>query len=480
MNSVYSIECQLLDRFSRGLHSPNRSTFSSIIPALFSFNHPSATVLSAEDSKVIEIDYCLAIPDRNLIEEGLIRPFEGKVYGNKADLKRACKRLKIPTGKPFNKLSKRHQDIIIDGERAYRNRNAHEDWDGIVWYGVKGFFDWLEKNTYKMHVRIFLSRYRAYVKCPDCQGTRLQSDALCWQWNGFRLPGLYQTPISDLLPLINRGSAAKVADSNSDAVANRQSDLALEAIKSRLHYLNHVGLGYLTLDRPARTLSGGEVERVTLTSCLGTSLVDTLFVLDEPSVGLHPRDIDRLINIVRTLVDAGNTVVVVEHDDAMITAADHVLEIGPEPGAKGGKVVFQGDVKSLLSSDSSITGSYKAGKEPIDITTDSRPLDIEKTAKKQARIRIRGASKHNIQNLDRYSACSVRLHQRSFRIRQKHPDEQRPLPVSPFRAWSTGRGSRLHRIDRLRCRARRDRSCRPNANQSHTTIKLRRLCGCLG
>ena len=268
------------------------------------------------------------------IEEGL----------KKQVTERACKRLKIPQ-KAFNKLSSA-SDIIING-RAYRNRKTDEDWDGIVWYGVKGFFDWLEKNTYKMHVRIFLSRYRAYVKCPDCQGTRLQPDALCWKWNGFRLPDLYQTPISDLQNLIN-GNKAKVAYSNSDAAANRQSDLALEAIKSRLHYLNHVGLGYLTLDRPARTLSGGEVERVTLTSCLGTSLVDTLFVLDEPSVGLHPRDIDRLINIVRNLVDAGNTVVVVEHDDAMIKVADHVLEIGPEPGSKGGQLVFQGGIKELF------------------------------------------------------------------------------------------------------------------------------------
>ncbi|HCR28799.1 MAG TPA: excinuclease ABC subunit A, partial [Opitutae bacterium] len=400
---LFDKECRLLERFSRGLHSPKTGRrFRPAIPALFSFNSPIGACPKCRGfGRVIEIDYRLAIPDKNLsIEEGLIRPFEGQVYGeSKADLERACKRLKIPTSKPFNKLSKRHQDIIINGERAYRNRKADEDWDGIVWYGVKGFFNWLEKNTYKMHVRIFLSRYRAYVKCPDCQGTRLQSDALCWKWNSHRLPDLYQMPISELHDLVIE-NADFASEPKSDAVANRQSDLALEAIKSRLRYLNHVGLGYLTLDRPARTLSGGEVERVTLTSCLGTSLVDTLFVLDEPSVGLHPRDIDRLIKIVRTLVDAGNTVVVVEHDDSMITASDHVLEIGPEPGAKGGKVVFQGDVRKLLSSNSSITGSYLSGRQTIDPPSQLRPFDIQKGSKIHPRIRIRGASKHNIQSLD--------------------------------------------------------------------------------
>lgn len=400
---LFDNECRLLERFSRGLHSPKTGRrFRPATPPLFSFNSPVGACPKCRGfGRVIEIDYRLAIPDKNLsIEEGLIRPFEGQVYGeSKADLERACKRLKIPINKPFNKLSKRHQDIVINGERAYRNRKADEDWDGVVWYGVKGFFNWLEKNTYKMHVRIFLSRYRAYVKCPDCQGTRLQSDALCWKWNGYRLPDLYQIPISELHDLVI-DNADLASESKSDAVANRQSDLALDAIKSRLRYLNHVGLGYLTLDRPARTLSGGEVERVTLTSCLGTSLVDTLFVLDEPSVGLHPRDIDRLIKIVRTLVDTGNTVVVVEHDDAMITAADHVLEIGPEPGAKGGKVVFQGDVRKLLSSNSSITGSYLSGRRTIDPPGQLRPFDLQKGSKNQPRIRIRGVSKHNIRKLD--------------------------------------------------------------------------------
>ncbi len=389
----------LLDRFSSGLHSPTTGKrFRPAIPALFSFNSPIGACPECRGfGRVIEIDYRLALPDTNLsISEGLIRPFEGQVYGeSKKDLERACRRLKISTKTPFNQLPKKHQKIVINGEPDFRKKRDSEDWDGNSWYGVKGFFDWLEKNTYKMHVRIFLSRFRAYIKCPHCYGTRLQPEALCWLWNGYRLPDLYELPIKQLYEIVSK--CEKSAEST---VNNRQSDIAFEAILSRLRYLNHVGLGYLTLNRPARTLSGGEVERVTLTSCLGTSLVDTLFVLDEPSVGLHARDIDRLIQIVRTLTDSGNTVVVVEHDDAMILAADHILEIGPEPGAKGGHIVFEGNSTELLACTDSITGNYFSGQRSIDPPQSTRPFKLSGKEKIYPRIRIRGASKHNIQNLD--------------------------------------------------------------------------------
>lgn len=404
-----------LGHFSTGLHSPTSGKrFRPAAPALFSFNSPLGACPECRGfGRVIEIDYRLAIPDTNLsIEEGLIRPFEGQVYGeSKKDLERACRRLKISTKTPFTQLSKKHQDIVINGEPAYRKQRDGDEWDGDAWYGVKGFFDWLEKNTYKMHVRIFLSRYRAYIKCPQCDGTRLQPEALCWKWKGYRLPDLYELPISKLFELVSdhqsqnskySGSSAHSSASRlqPSSASNRQADMAIDAILSRLRYLNHVGLGYLTLNRPARTLSGGEVERVTLTSCLGTSLVDTLFVLDEPSVGLHARDIDRLIQIVRTLTDAGNTVVVVEHDDAMILAADHVLEIGPEPGANGGRVVFEGNPVELLSSSESITGNYLSGSRSIEAPPKIRSFKLSSRSKASPRIRIRGASKHNIQNLD--------------------------------------------------------------------------------
>lgn len=396
---------KFLERFTKGLRSPETGrVFRPASPPLFSFNSPIGACPDCRGfGRVIEIDYRLAIPDTNLsISEGLIRPFEGQVYGeSKADLERACKRLKISTTTPFNELSKKHQDIIINGEPSYRKKRADEDWDGIVWYGVKGFFNWLEKNTYKMHVRIFLSRYRAYVKCPNCEGTRLQPDSLCWTWNDYRLPDLYELPVSELAELIaNWKARRKTGVQDGDNHSNRQADIALEAIDTRLRYLNYVGLGYLTLNRPARTLSGGEVERVTLTSCLGTSLVDTLFVLDEPSVGLHARDIDRLIQIVRTLTNAGNTVVVVEHDDAMIRAADHILEIGPEPGAKGGQIVYQGDQAGLLNSDQSITGRYFSGALSIDPPENPRSVSLRSRSKNNPKISIRGATKHNLDNLD--------------------------------------------------------------------------------
>jgi excinuclease ABC subunit A len=398
--SLLNADCDFLQKFSNGLHSPETGRkFRPAIPALFSFNSPIGACPECRGfGRVIEIDYRLAIPDTNAsISDGLIRPFEGQIYGeSKHDLERACKRLKISTRIPFSELPLPQQDIVINGEKGYQTKNKDEDWDGKAWYGVKGFFNWLQKKTYKMHVRIFLSRYRAYVKCPHCEGSRLQPDALCWTWNSYRLPDLYELPVGELFKLIK----AYKANANESNPTSRQANIAIDSILSRLRYLNHVGLGYLTLNRPARTLSGGEVERVTLTSCLGTSLVDTLFVLDEPSVGLHARDIDRLIQIVRTLTDAGNTVVVVEHDDAMIKAADHVLEIGPEPGANGGHIVFQGSQAELLASTKSITGRYFSGELTLDAPEKTRTFNLASRSKNHPRIRIKGATKHNLQNLD--------------------------------------------------------------------------------
>ena len=378
-----------LARFARGLRSPQSAKDDRpAAPPLVSFNSPLGACPKCRGfGRVIEIDYRLAIPDTALsIDQGLIRPFEGQVYGeSKKDLARACKRAKISTKTPFRELPQDQQDFILLGEPAYRAQPPGSESNGL-WYGVKGFFDWLEKNTYKMHVRIFLSRFRAYVPCPDCGATRLQPDSLCWKWNGYRLPDLYQLPISDLL--------AEISNIKSQiSEPSRQAQIAYDSILSRLRYLDHVGLSYLTLDRPARTLSGGEVERVNLTSCLGASLVDTLFVLDEPSVGLHARDIDRLVSIVRTLADNGNTVVVVEHDDAMIKAADHVIEVGPEPGVRGGQIVFQGSQAQLLRSTASITGRYLSGRERIPVPAQTRPAA-------NRFLRLRGATTRNIKALD--------------------------------------------------------------------------------
>jgi len=373
--------------YSRGLHSPKTGrVFRAPTPALFSFNSPLGACPTCRGfGRVIDIDYRLALPDQSLsIDQGVIKCWESDIYGeSKKDLLLFTKKKKIPTHVPFASLTKAQRDFVINGEPGYGEAQG-KTWPKF-WYGVKGFFDWLTKNTYKMHVRVFLSRYRTYNPCPDCHGDRLQPESLCWQWQGHTLAQLYRQPVSDVLALIAQSTAGP---------SDPQATIAFESMLTRLRYLEQVGLGYLTLDRTSRTLSGGEVERVNLTSCLGTSLVDTLFVLDEPSVGLHPRDIDRLITIIRTLTTAGNTVVVVEHDEAMIRAADHVVEIGPEPGSRGGHIVFEGTIPGMLRSRESITGAYFSGRETIDVPSHRRPV-----AAKHPSLHFKNASKHNVRAL---------------------------------------------------------------------------------
>ncbi|MES1166899.1 MAG: excinuclease ABC subunit A, partial [Pseudomonadota bacterium] len=376
-----------LGHFSRGLHSPRTGrTFRAATPALFSFNSPLGACPKCRGfGRVIEIDYRLALPDRSLsIDDGAIKCWESEIYGeSKQDLRVFTRKKKIPTNIPFASLTPEQQSYIIDGEPGYGEENG-KPWPKY-WYGLKGFFRWLEKHTYKMHVRVFLARYRAYNPCPDCGGQRLQPEALCWKWRGRTLPELYQLPVSVLLTELAPARPAP---------GDRAPELAYDAIVTRLRYLEQVGLGYLTLDRQSKTLSGGEVQRVNLTRCLGTSLVDTLFVLDEPSVGLHPRDIDRLIAIIRSLTDAGNTVVVVEHDEAMIRAADHVVEVGPEPGGRGGHIVFQGPVAALLRSPASITGAYFSGRQTVETPAARRPVRTGHPA-----LHFTNVAKHNLAGL---------------------------------------------------------------------------------
>ena len=375
---------------SRGLHSPATGrVFRPATPALFSFNSPLGACPRCRGfGRIIELDTRLAIPDQSLsIEDGAIRCWESEVYGDsKRDLLSIARKRGIPTTIPFAALNPEQQRLVIDGDADYDEEG--NSWPRR-WYGLKGFFRWLERNAYKMHVRVFLSRYRAYNPCPDCGGARLQPESLCWKWRGFTLPQLYQLPVDQLRKLL----AQPDAEPRGGASA-RSATLALESMLTRLRYLEQVGLAHLTIDRPSRTLSGGEVERVNLTSCLGTSLVDTLFVLDEPSVGLHPRDVDRLIDIIRTLTSAGNTVVVVEHDEAVIRAADQVVEIGPGPGERGGEVIFQGSVPAMLADDRSLTGAYLSGRETIPVPTSRRPVPPDHPA-----LHIEHASKHNIEGL---------------------------------------------------------------------------------
>ncbi len=376
--------------YSSGLHaSTSGKTFRPATPPLFSFNSPIGACPDCRGfGRIIQVDYRRAIPNRKLsIEEDAIKAWQGAVYGaSKKDLLVFCKRKKIPSDIPFEDLTQEQQEFVINGDPNYGKEGYK--WPR-AWYGLKGFFKWLETKAYRMHVRVFLSRFRTYTRCPGCGGTRLQPDALNWQWRRHTLPSLYAIPVQDLLPLMR---------DNFKTSGDRRVDLAFESIVTRLSYLDQVGLGYLTLDRPSRTLSGGEVERVNLTSCLGTSLVDTLFVLDEPSIGLHSRDIDRLIAIMRRLTNLGNTVVVVEHDESIIRAADHVLEIGPNPGTGGGQLVFQGSLNDLLNDPASITGQYLSDRRSVPLPKTRRKIRMRstKTHSASSQLRFNNVSKHNI------------------------------------------------------------------------------------
>ena len=360
-------------------------------PALFSFNHPLGACPTCRGfGRVISIDYDLALPDRSkTLAEGAVKPWQtGQGAESQRDLLRACRHFEIPTNVPFSKLKQKWQDFVIHGDPDYGKDEAHE-WPA-AWYGIKGYFRWLESKAYKMHVRVLLSRYRAYTTCTVCEGMRFQPDSLLYRVQApaeyFRtnpekasvpvvarttqtigLAEFYQMPIRDALRFV-QALATKHQGKPADPLR-----LALNEVLSRLGYLCEVGLGYLTLDRPTRSLSGGETERVSLTTCLGARLVSTLFVLDEPSVGLHSRDTERLIGVLQRLRDMGNTVVVVEHEANVMRAADQIVDLGPGHGSTGGHLVFQGPYKKIGRARASLTGQYLSGRKQIEVP-ERRPV----------------------------------------------------------------------------------------------------------
>ncbi|NDD71376.1 ATP-binding cassette domain-containing protein, partial [bacterium] len=279
---------------------------------------------------------------------------------------------------PWNKLSASHRKFIEEGDPTYESG----EWES-KWYGVRGFFRWLESSTYKMHVRMYLSRWRAYEECPQCHGKRFCEESMFWKWENKTLADLYAIPVKELKELL-----LPHAPKNSRHPANH----ALEAILARLGYLEAVGLNYLTLDRLSRTLSGGEIQRVNLTSCLGACLADTIFVLDEPSVGMHARDLSKMVTILRSLVDQGNTVVVVEHDESVMRAADWLIEIGPQPGAQGGYCLYQGKPDGILKIKDSATGAWLSGKRKVE------PRKIRPVTNATPRLRIENISINNLNN----------------------------------------------------------------------------------
>jgi excinuclease ABC subunit A len=344
-------------------------------PALFSFNHPLGACPACRGfGRLITIDYNLALPDRSkTLAGGAVKPWQtGQSAECQRDLMKFCRIRNVPVDVPFRELTQAWREWVVNGDPDYGKDAAHE-WPR-AWYGLKGYFRWLESKAYKMHVRVLLSRYRAYQVCPTCQGRRFQPEALLYRTNGERsttglVNGASSLTLSDFYTLPIRDAVAFIESLVGDKKL-KPSDplgLALGEVRARLGYLNEVGLGYLTLDRPTRSLSGGETERVNLTTCLGTRLVNTLFVLDEPSVGLHPRDTNRLVRILQELRNAGNTVVVVEHEASVMRAASQIIDIGPGHGAAGGNIVFQGPYAAILKSSASMTGQYLGGKRRLEI-----------------------------------------------------------------------------------------------------------------
>ena len=365
---------------------------------------------------------------RSSSERRRIRPWQSPSFKEcQDDLVKYAKKRKIPLDTPFRELSEQHRTWVLEGEPEWVS--WRKSWPG-TWYGVRRFFKWLESKAYKMHIRVLLSKYRAYTPCVTCHGTRLKPDAMLWKLNGLSIHDLM------LLPL------ERVREFFKSMELPKQTDLLLTEIRSRLKFLCDVGLGYLTLDRQSRTLSGGEVQRINLTTALGTSLVNTLFVLDEPSIGLHPRDMGRVIDVMKRLRDAGNSLVVVEHDPQIMFAADRILDIGPGPGERGGEVVFFG-TPTELRKQNTITAEYFSGRR--------KPALTKQAGITNKKIQITGASQHNLKNIDvdipleRLVCVTGRL-----RLRQIHAGAGRAL-----RGAAQGQGQADRHAGRAPSAARR-------------------------
>ncbi len=407
-------------------------------PGLFSFNNPLGACPECRGfGRTIAIDLNKAIPDRGLsIAQGAVRVFRGQEFGeSQKDLLRACAREEIRIDIPFQDLPKADQDFVINGERR-SGEYTDEDYENDRWYGVRGFFRWAESKTYKMHMRVLLSRYRSYTTCPICHGGRFQPEALNYKIScvaavcdrrkdssdAHRAP--LQLTLSEFqaLPISNaRDLLSKIDIAPGDSTAQMLRD----EVCARLNYLSEVGVGYLTLDRSTRTLSGGEVQRVNLTTCLGASLVNTLFVMDEPSVGLHPRDIGQLVRVMHNLRDKGNTLLVVEHEEQIIRAADNLIDIGPGRGEHGGELVFNGSLERFLggSRPPGVMASQIAERSNMsrfaaldlasrsestihqsltrDYLTGHKSIPVPKSRRRStSSIRITGAHQHNLKNID--------------------------------------------------------------------------------
>ncbi|HEY7643177.1 MAG TPA: excinuclease ABC subunit UvrA [Steroidobacteraceae bacterium] len=401
-------------RFSSDLHCADCDVhYREPTPSLFSFNSPLGACDSCRGfGRIIGIDFGLIVPDETKsLRGGAVRPWQSESYREcQGDLVRFARKRGIPLDLPWRDLDQQQRKWVLEGEGS---------WEDKLWYGVRRFFAWLETKAYKMHIRVLLSKYRAYTPCTACGGARLKTDALLWRlgtqqdaaavltaatrfapqgtrWTAETLARMPGVGIHELMLLPIERCAAFFERLALPAPLDQASDLVLREIRSRLKFLLDVGLGYLTLDRQSRTLSGGEVQRINLTTALGTSLVNTLFVLDEPSIGLHPRDMGRVIGVMQRLKQSGNSLLVVEHDPQVMQAADRILDVGPGPGEKGGQVVFFDRPAQLAAAERSLTADYLTGRKKVN----GHDAANGRAKPGAGMLHIRGARQHNLKSID--------------------------------------------------------------------------------
>src|ERR1700688_4179340 len=362
-------------RFSHRFECKNDGTrYEEPEPRLFSFNNPYGACPRCQGfGNTIDFDLDLVIPDKiKTLADGAIEPWTKPKYRPLfTDLKRYAKQAGIPLDVPWVDLEAEHRNLVLNGEGKF--------------LGVRGFFNHLERKKYKLHIRVFLSRYRGYSLCPDCNGSRLRLEARQVKISGHNICELCGLTVENALRFFEQG--------NLSAQEAEIADKLLHEICERLRFLNDVGLEYLTLDRLSSTLSGGEAQRIQLAPSLGSRLVGTLYVLDEPSIGLHPRDTHRLIKILNGLGDLGNTILVVEHDADSMRAADRILDLGPGAGENGGKLVAEGTYDEIVHNPVSLTGRYLSEDLRIQAPAVRRKPGVQQ-------ITIRGVRANNLKDVD--------------------------------------------------------------------------------
>ncbi|NYT35672.1 excinuclease ABC subunit A [Allopusillimonas soli] len=405
----------LVWRFSSRLHCAQCDIeYATPLPSTFSFNSPLGACESCRGfGRVMGIDYGLVVPDTTkTLRGGALRPWQTASYKEcQTEMEQYAPKAGVRLDVPWQDLTDDERRWVIDGAPDWKG--GPQAWKH-QWYGAQRFFDWLESRAYKMHVRVLLSKYRSYTPCPACGGARLKPDATLWRigdetaaagdgsyprfmpvhatWTRAQLDAMPGLGIHDLMRL----PIERVRDYFQQISFGQQMDAALDLllteVRTRLKFLCDVGLGYLSLDRQSRTLSGGEVQRINLTTALGTSLVNTLFVLDEPSIGLHPRDMHRVVEVMHRLRANGNTLVVVEHDPQVMIAADRIMDIGPGPGERGGHIVFDGTPEQLRHAET-LTGNYLGGRLRVEAP---RPMPV---ASGTPRLLLEGVRANNLKNI---------------------------------------------------------------------------------